>query len=326
MNLKSVAMATGLVLTFAAGAWLSTIMLAPPQRPIRETAQEPAQVRPPAQVRQPTTLPELPASDSILPPLPPLPQTTAATPPAPVPPTVAPPADPPVAEPPMVAAAEPVQPPAAGQAEQQPDPSPPASEAPPPPPPLPPPVVESLPAIPEAPPALAEASPPVAAPVAETAQEPEPPAPAVPAISLTPPLDKPGDEDIDPGIAALSALVTRAPLVPAPSAPVPAPLNDTALPPPARMADPVPTAAPAVPGPYFTIQVGSFQDPSNAASLQRSLGTKGWEAFVVDWTDGSGQVWKVVRVGRYQTEAQAVNASAELMSAANLRGNVIKVR
>jgi cell division protein FtsN len=92
------------------------------------------------------------------------------------------------------------------------------------------------------------------------------------------------------------------------------------------MADPVPPAAPAVSGPYFTIQVGSFQDPANAASLQRSLGTKGWEAFVVDWTNGSGQVWKVVRVGRYLTEAQAAAASTELSSAANLRGNVIKVR
>ena len=85
-------------------------------------------------------------------------------------------------------------------------------------------------------------------------------------------------------------------------------------------------AAPSVPGPYFTIQVGSFQDPANAASLARSLGTKGWEAFVVDWTNGSGQVWKVVRVGRYLTEAQAAAASTELSSAANLRGNVIKVR
>ena len=40
MNLKSAAMATGLVLTFAAGAWLSTIMLAPPQRPNRVAVQE----------------------------------------------------------------------------------------------------------------------------------------------------------------------------------------------------------------------------------------------------------------------------------------------
>src|SRR3954453_23881055 len=77
---------------------------------------------------------------------------------------------------------------------------------------------------------------------------------------------------------------------------------------------------------YYTIQVGSFQDPANAASLVRSLGVKGWEAFVVDWANGAGQIWKVVRVGRYQTEAQAVSASGELMSAANLRGNVIKVR
>ena len=79
-------------------------------------------------------------------------------------------------------------------------------------------------------------------------------------------------------------------------------------------------------GPYFTIQVGSFQDPANAASLVRSLGVKGWEAFIVDWANSTGHIWKVVRVGRYQTEAQAVSGSAELMSAANLRGNVIKVR
>ena len=49
-------------------------------------------------------------------------------------------------------------------------------------------------------------------------------------------------------------------------------------------------------------------------SLRRGLGQQ------------HGQIWKVVRVGRYQTETQAVSASAELTSAANLRGNVIKVR
>jgi len=132
------------------------------------------------------------------------------------------------------------------------------------------------------------------------------------------------EPEIDPGIAALSALVARSPSAPAPNASPTPPMPVQQPSPPAP--SPASMAAPSVPGPYFTIQVGSFKDPANAASLARSLGTKGWEAFVVDWTNGSGQVWKVVRVGRYLTEAQAAAASTELSSAANLRGNVIKVR
>jgi cell division septation protein DedD len=313
MNLKSAAMATGLVLTFAAGAWLSTIMLAPPQRPNRIAVHEqpPVPSPQPSMTRLPQSLPEqLPdtaASDSILPPLPPLPPTPVATPPAPTPA-----AEPPVSKAP--APPEPEQPPPGEQAAAQP--------------PEPPPVTA------EVPPTMVEAPPePQPVPVAEAA--PEPPAPAIP---LVPVVETTPEADIDPGIAALSDLVTRAPSspsVPPPSslphrAAAPDPLQFAPPPSPSKAVSPAPvpaasSAAQPV-GPYFTIQVGSFQDPANAASLARSLGVKGWEAFVVDWAKGTGQIWKVVRVGRYQTEAQAVSASAELMSAANLRGNVIKVR
>lgn len=319
MNLKSVAMASGLVLTFAAGAWLSTILLAPPQRSNREAAVDPAQSQPTAIVRPPKTLPELPASDSILPPLPPLPEPPAAVPPPPSPEVQAPPA-----EPPAIAAQEQPPSPPVEQTVQPPEPPPPSPASEPiPPAPAPPPapvLVEALPAIPEAPPAMAEAQPPEpqASPVVEVA-----PPPTV-AIPLMPAAEPVADSDIDPAIAALSALVARPPSASAPNAlpapPLPVPQPSAPAP------SPAPMAVPPVTGPYFTIQVGSFQDPANAASLARSLGTKGWEAFVVDWTNGSGQVWKVVRVGRYLTEAQAAAASTELSSAANLRGNVIKVR
>ncbi|HYI69822.1 MAG TPA: SPOR domain-containing protein [Skermanella sp.] len=315
MNLKSVAMASGLVLTFAAGAWLSTIMLASPQRSNREAAVDQAQGQPTAAVRPPRTLPELPASDSILPPLPPLPEAPAAVPPPP--PAVAHELR---AEPPIVAAQEPSPSPLVEQTVQAPEPPPPAPEPAPPAPPPAPVAVEALPAIPEAPPAMAEAPPPEtqATPVAEVA-----PPPTV-AIPLVPAAEQEPEPEIDPGIAALSALVARSPSAPAPNASPTPPMPVQQPSPPAP--SPASMAAPSVPGPYFTIQVGSFQDPANAASLARSLGTKGWEAFVVDWTNGSGQVWKVVRVGRYLTEAQAAAASTELSSAANLRGNVIKVR
>jgi hypothetical protein len=300
MNLKSAAMATGLVLTFAAGAWLSTIMLAPPQRLNRIAVQEqpPVTSPQPSMIRLPQSLPErLPdtaASDSILPPLPPLPPTPVATPPAPTP----------VAEPPVSKAPappEPEQPPPAEQAAAQPPEPPPVT-------------AEASPTMVEAPPELQPV------PAAEAAPE-----PLAPAIPLVPVVETIPEASIDPGIAALSDLVTRAP--PSPSAPPPpspvkaassAPVPPAPIPATSSAAQPV--------GPYFTIQVGSFQDPANAASLARSLGVKGWDAFVVDWAKGTGQIWKVVRVGRYQTEAQAVSASAELTSAANLRGNVIKVR
>jgi len=305
MNLKSAAMATGLVLTFAAGAWLSTIMLAPPQRPNRVAAQEQAPApRPqllPTRMAQglPERLPDLPASDSILPPLPPLPPS----------PTHARPAPPPVAEvpavePPVIAA--PAPPPPVEQAVQPPEPPPPA--------------------IAEAPPAMAEPPPPEPQPVAVVEAAPEPAAPAVPPA---PPVETTPKADIDPGIAALSDLVVRAPSASTPPQSPPRRATAAPNPPPPPPSHPAPSPTPVssqAAGPYFTIQVGSFQDPANAASLIRSLGVKGWEAFVVDWANSTGQIWKVVRVGRYQTEAQAVSASAELMSAANLRGNVIKVR
>jgi len=141
---------------------------------------------------------------------------------------------------------------------------------------------------------------------------------------------EPSEPAIDPGIAALSDLVARpASAPPAPPSPAlrraTAPDSAPAPSAPTPSASTKPSAAQDG-GPYFTIQVGSFQDPVNATSLIRSLATKGWEAFTVDWTNSTGQVWKVVRVGRYQTEAQATGASAELLSAANLRGNVIRVR
>jgi hypothetical protein len=308
MNLKSVAMATGLVLTFAAGAWLSTIMLAPPQRQNRMVIQErpPTPNPQPPMTRLPQSLPErLPdtaASDSILPPLPPLPPPSVA--PTPV-------AEATVPNPPAV----PAPPPTAEQAAAQPPEPPP-------------------PAIAEAPPTMVEA-PPEPQPVPMVEAAPEPPAPSIP---LVPVVKTTPEADIDPGIAALSDLVTRAPSTP-PAPPPSSPPHHAAPPDPLHFAPPPsrPDAASLAPvpamssaaqpaGPYFTIQVGSFQDPANAASLVQSLGVKGWEAFVVDWANGTGHIWKVVRVGRYQTEAQAVSASAELMSAANLRGNVIKVR
>jgi hypothetical protein len=305
MNLKSVAMATGLVLTFAAGAWLSTIMLAPPQRSNRVAVQNqapaPSPQLPPARLPQglPERLPDLPASDSILPPLPPLPPAPAHVRPAPPPVAELPPV-----EPPVIAAPEPL----AVQAAQPQEAQPPAPA-----------------------PAMAEApapEPPPADPVVEAAVA-EPPVPAVP---LVPPVITPPEADIDPGIAALSDLVARTPSAPPPAPPHRATPAAEPFQPTPPLAQPAPSTASVTSpvtqaaGPYFTIQVGSFQDPANAATLVRSLGVKGWEAFVVDWANSTGQIWKVVRVGRYQTEAQAVSASAELMSAANLRGNVIKVR
>ncbi len=183
MNLKSVAMASGLVLTFAAGAWLSTIMLASPQRSNREAAVDQAQGQPTAAVRPPRTLPELPASDSILPPLPPLPEAPAAVPPPP--PAVAHELR---AEPPIVAAQEPSPSPPVEQTVQPPEPPPPAPEPAPPAPPPAPVAVEALPAIPEAPPAMAEAPPPEpqATPVAEVAPPPTVAIPLVPAAEQEP--------------------------------------------------------------------------------------------------------------------------------------------
>ncbi|UEM24020.1 SPOR domain-containing protein [Skermanella mucosa] len=164
----------------------------------------------------------------------------------------------------------------------------------------------------EPPPALAapvEAPPPeaVAEPPPEAVTEPPPEKPAPPA-----------EPAIDPAIAALSDLVSK----PRDAAPVPG--VSATLPVPERSGRD--RQADSIPSRYYTVQVGSFQDPANAASLARELSGKGWDAFVSDWTNGAGKAWKVVRVGRYGTEKEAADASDELRSAANLRGNVIRVR
>ena len=281
MNLKSAAMATGLVLTFAAGAWLSTIMLAPPQRPNRVAVQE--QAPSPAgrsfcRANLHETLPDMPASNSILPPLPPLPPAPAATRPRrashPSPKylrrtarnrrsTAAPPAD---------RNAQPPEPP---------------------------------------PPAIAEAScrPNRTRPrhrrrcgggtgTAGTGGI----SPADAAVETTP------EADIDPGIAALSDLVARPPSAPtstaittAPDSPQPAISRHHRLRHPAP--SPAPAAAPAArAGPYFTIQVGSFQDPANAASLDTEfLGSRGgkpssWTGPTAPVRSGRLSGWAVTRL------------------------------
>ena len=217
------------------------------------------------------------------------------------------------APPPAAQEAAPALPPPAESAPepQAPEPPPPAAmtaEAVPqaPPPPLEPPPAE---------PAAVETPPPP--PVAEPAPAPGPPPEAV----TGPPPEKaeaPAEPAIDPALAALSDLVSRPrDAAPAPVVPPPLPVPERS----ARERPPEP-----VPNRYYTVQVGSFQDPANAASLARELSGKGWDAFVSDWTNGAGKTWKVVRVGRYGTEKEAADASTELRSAANLRGNVIRVR
>ena len=268
MNLKSAAMATGLVLTFAAGAWLSTIMLAPPQRSNRMAVQEqppaPSPSKQPPMVRLPERLPDTAASDSILPPLPPLPPAPAMTtsgarrlsPKRPVPPAPEPP------------------PPAEQAAPQPPEPPPPA-------------IVEAPPAIVEAAkPAEAQPPEPQPAPVAEAAPEP----PVLVAIPVVPPAETAPEADIDPGIAALSDLVTRAPSAPPP----PSPPHHTEAPDPPSSRHRARHHMRFPPRPFRQRHLRPSRPDHTSRSrsaasrtrpmrpaLRGVLGAKGWEAFVV---------------------------------------------
>ncbi len=64
--------------------------------------------------------------------------------------------------------------------------------------------------------------------------------------------------------------------------------------------------------PEYDLQLGSFQDAANAASLVASLKTHGCNAQVMQLTDAQHRVWNVVRIGPFATLEQAAAAAAQL--------------
>lgn len=76
----------------------------------------------------------------------------------------------------------------------------------------------------------------------------------------------------------------------------------------------------------YAIQVGTFQVAANAEGLARTLTAKGYGAYVADWTDDRGNTWKVVRVGPYPSQGQAMRQKQEMGKALALSGVVLRLR
>ncbi len=205
-------------------------------------------------------------------------------------------------------------------------PPPAASAAPPPPvaalPANPPPVlkVPEPPSVPATAPAAAPK--PRAAAPADTPTPPKPeaakpePAPAQPA-QRDPARETAAGESADTG--SLQAMLAppkeakRPPAAATPAAP--------AAPPAARAPA---TATP--PAGRYTVQVGTFQMTANADSLAHRLQGSGFQAYTVDWTDGSNRSWRAVRVGGFADPAAAKREAEQLKSKMGLNPVVVTAR
>lgn len=85
-----------------------------------------------------------------------------------------------------------------------------------------------------------------------------------------------------------------------------------ALPPPVSPAKPgtaaaATTAASSPPASHhgYSIQVGAFLDPRNAAQLAKDLQQQGYKATVLDFSDSEYRVWHAVRFGQFKDMAAA---------------------
>lgn len=86
------------------------------------------------------------------------------------------------------------------------------------------------------------------------------------------------------------------------------------------------TAAATVPSGRYSIQLGSFQQASNAEALVAKLKASGFQAYAMDWTDASQRSWRVVRVGGYPDTATAKRAGADVKSKLGMDSVVVSTR
>lgn len=112
------------------------------------------------------------------------------------------------------------------------------------------------------------------------------------------------------------------PAAPAPVRPEPEPAPQVARqepppvieeePPPVQTASlPEPEPEPATRGPY-SVQVGAFRSKENSDAVVRDLESRGYEPFVVPLTTRRRSVLHTVRIGRYTTREEALEAAADL--------------
>ncbi|WP_448189315.1 SPOR domain-containing protein [Azospirillum sp. sgz301742] len=76
----------------------------------------------------------------------------------------------------------------------------------------------------------------------------------------------------------------------------------------------------------WVVQAGSFSVLENAEAVQRKLTAKGYAAQVSDWTDSSQRAWKIVRVGGYDSQADAKRVAADVKSSLGLSAMVVSGR
>ncbi len=66
------------------------------------------------------------------------------------------------------------------------------------------------------------------------------------------------------------------------------------------------------PGGQYTVQLGAFQNQTQANSLMNSLKSKGYPAFVKQYETPDKKLWYRVRVGTFSTKQQAANYGDKL--------------
>lgn len=88
-------------------------------------------------------------------------------------------------------------------------------------------------------------------------------------------------------------------------------------------------AAPPVPdtsGLQLTVQAGSFAEKGNAERLAKLLRQNGYDATLLDRTDGGDHTWHLVRLGPYRSWEDASKVASDLLARHDVNAIIRPVR
>jgi len=162
---------------------------------------------------------------------------------------------------------------------------------------------------------------------APAVQKPESPKPEAPRQE-TPRQEAPADTGSLQAMLAPPKEAAKRPPTATPAAPATPPAASSGNGEPRQAAKAAVPSAPTAQAPAgrYTVQVGSFSVTGNADALVQRLQGNGFQAYTVDWTDGSNRSWRAVRVGGYPDPAAAKREAEQLKSKMGLNPVVVTTR
>jgi cell division protein FtsN len=194
-------------------------------------------------------------------------------------------------------------------------------------------------------PTAPQASPPQTPAEPSLSQAPEAPAPVISSPQETPSQEPAEEQPVEPPLAATTDAPAPQDETPAAAAlkDTPEPADSTSAQEEVRMVQPqedtstepagdtpVESAAaqPATDSQaatvHYNLQVGAFREKANAMAAMAKLSKSGYDPFIFEITDSGQRIWYTVRIGRYNSRAEAALSLDRLNKEENLSAVIAK--